>query len=134
MTHLVRTRQVLAFLGVVFCAVASIGFILGTLHDEWSWFKAALGVFMLGQAFQWFAFSRHLAGMRRRTGMSMGQAFMVACATRGIAGGLVIVGALSSLERVFGLIVAYGAFCWVWLQGWVLLRLWKEPDAPSSAP
>jgi uncharacterized membrane protein len=132
--RLVRTRRILAFLGVMLCAVMGIGLIIGTLHDRWAWFKAAMGVYMLGQAFRWFGFSRYLAGIRQRSGMSMGRAFKVMIATHVVAGGLVIVGALSSLERVFGLIVAYGAFCWIWLYGWFLMRLWKESLDPSPAP
>ena len=133
MTHQVRTRQVLALLGVMLCAVMGIGLIILTLHDRWAWFNAAMGVYMLGQAFRWFGISRHLAAIRQWSGMSMSRAFKVMLATHVVAGGLVIIGALSSLERVFGLTVAYGAFCWIWLYGWFLMRLRKEPLDPSSA-
>ena len=135
--RLVRTRRALAFLGVVFCGVIGIGLIIGTLHDRWAWFGAAMGVYMIGIAFQWFAFSRHLAVIRRRSGVSIGRAFKVMLATHVIAGGLVIVGALSSLERVFGLMVGYAAFCWIWFWGWFLKRLWKEQlkePQDASAP
>jgi hypothetical protein len=120
----------------VFFVVIGVGMIVNTLHDKWAWFGAALGVYMLAQAFRRFAFSRHLAGMRQRLGVSMVRALMLALATEGVAGGLAIVGALSSLERVFGLIVAYGVFCYVWMQGWIVMRLWKErhdPYDPASA-
>ena len=132
--RLVRTRRVLAFLGAMLCAVMGIGLIIGTLHDRWAWFKAAMGVYMVGQAFRWFGFSRHLASTRQRSGMSTGRAFAVMLAMHVVAGGLVIVGALSSLERVFGFIVAYGALWWIGLYGWLLMRLGKEPLDPSSTP
>jgi hypothetical protein len=110
----VRTREVLALLSVVFFAVVGIGLIVGSRHERWVWFEVALGVFMLGQAFRRLAFSRHLTDTRQRLGVSMLRGYKLACATHVVAGGLVIVGALISLERVFGLIVAFGAFCWVW--------------------
>ena len=129
MTQLrVRAREVFALLSVFFFAVVGIGLIVGSVYERWVWFEAALGVVMLGQASRRLAFSRYLMGTRQRLGVSMARGFKLTCATHVLAGGFVIVGALFSLERVFGLIVAFGAFCWVWAWGWVLAHSaeWKN--------
>ena len=128
--------KVLALLSAIFFAVVGIVLIVGSLYRRWMWFEGALGVFMLGQAFRRFAFSLHLTDARQRLRVSTSRGYQLWCATHVVAGGLVIVGALISLERVFGLIVAFGAFCWVWAWTWVIAHSgrWREPHDIPSAP
>lgn len=111
-------------------AAAGTVVLVSSASSRWAWFGTALGVFMYAQAVQRLAVSRHLQRVRQRVGLSRVRVFQLTWAAYIVIGGLVIVGALRTLERTFGVIVAYAGFCWIWIWGWALSRSseWTEPE------
>jgi hypothetical protein len=106
-------RTALALVQVLFLTTVGVGLLL---LRPWSWFWAAGGLVLFSQAVLSFGVSRHLAPVRRRVGLSTARSLQVMCATKVGAGVFAFVGALTSLDRAFGIIVAFGAFSWIW--GW----------------
>ena len=80
--------------------------------SERSWFTAGLGVFLLGQVSRRVLLWRQRRDKLRRVSPSVVRAFRTAFAAYVVAGGLVAIGGLTSLERGFGLIVAFAGLSW----------------------
>jgi len=124
-------REVLALLWLAALLFVCIPLI--TLSGRWAWFKAALAVLMLGQALGHLSISPNLTRSRRWLGLSLWQGERLKALAYAVAGAVAMLGALISLPLVFGVIVAYGAFCWVWIWGWFLVqfRACGEPIPPT---
>jgi len=113
---------------------AGIGLVGGSLTDRWPWFTSALGLFMLGLAAKWFGTAASLASIRERTGMSVTASLRAMAAFYICAGVLTAIGAFT-LDRAFGLIVAFAAGGWSILWGSMLARIRKlaQPTAANVA-
>jgi len=97
----------------------------------WWWFKAAGGFVLYARAFSGLEFSQGLNPVRRWLRLPLGRGLQLMYSAYVVAGGLTVIGALSSLERAFGLIVAFGAFSFAWIWG-CLLRESLRPESPPS--
>ena len=84
-----------------------------TPRRHW-WFWGACGVFVIGSRLLPVTSNRYLGPLVRW--LSLTDAVLAMCGANVIAGILALVGALVTLPRAFGLIVAVGAFAWTW--GW----------------
>ena len=127
-------RVTLQLFIIALLLTAGIGLVSMSFTDRSPWFTAGLGLFMVGQAVKRFGVSPSLASMRQRTGMSVKMGLRATAVLYVCAGALVAVGGLMTLERAFGLIVAFAAVSWSWAWGWVLMRssAWFEPSAPTQ--
>jgi hypothetical protein len=124
-------RRLFAALIAVLCLAVGIG--LFALPDL-SWFRAAMGVFMFGQALRWISLDPGLARVRDRIGISSVRGFHVMAAAYVLAGVLAVVGALTSLERMFGLIVTAvtGMWIWFWVRAFQVARRSTESERDAS--
>jgi hypothetical protein len=124
--------QVIALLWVALYLFGCVALI--TLSERWNWFVAAVGVLLLGQAVGQFAMNAHLTRIGRCLGVSFWRAYRLKLLANVLSGTLAMIGALITLDRAFGLIVAFGAFCWVWFWGCLLVqfRHLNEPCLPAS--
>jgi hypothetical protein len=132
-------REVIALLWValnLWVAVGLFGYV-AAVHTvrRWNWFIAAVGVLVLGQALGHLALSEHLSRSRRWLGLTFWRAFRLKMLAYVTSGALVMIGALISLDRAFGLIVAFGAFCWMWIWGCILVQFgrYEEPAPPDGS-
>ena len=127
-------RDVMALVWVAFYIFGCIALII-TMSARWAWFKAAVATFMLGRALGYLALNPHFTRSRGWLGLSFTRGYRLQMCCYVIAGGVAMIGALISLPLAFGLIVAFGAFCWVWLWGCLLMqsRHWTE-SCPAASP
>jgi hypothetical protein len=107
--------------------------VLFPLSERWNWFIAAVGVLVLGQALGHLAISQHLSRIRRWLRLTFWRAYRLKMLAYLMSGVLVMIGALISLDRAFGLIVALGAFCWMWIWGCLLVQFgcYEKPAPPG---
>ena len=100
----------------------------------WWWFKAALAFVLYARIFSGLEFSQGLTSVRRWLRLPEGRALQLMYGAYGLAGVLTAIGALSSLELAFGLIVTFAAVSWTWLWGYMLRQLLgSSRHHPSSS-
>jgi hypothetical protein len=121
-----------ATLMLVFYIVAGTCLVLMTAR--WWWFRAALGLYMYGRALSSLAFSDSLDRLRRVMRLHPVSGMRLMFATYALAGIAAIVGALVSLDRAPGLIVAFFALCWAWGWGWTLRQSLQSLDDGAQQP
>jgi hypothetical protein len=128
-------RTGVAFLTVALLATTGLCLIGASYSDRWLWFKAGLGVFMIGQAARSFVFSRALAAIRQRASVSPALGLRTMCIANVGSGGLFIVGAVTSLAWVLGLIVAIASLSWSFVWGWIFVHYgnWVAPAGNDMA-
>jgi hypothetical protein len=123
-------REVVALLwvaGYLFVCITLI-----TLSGPRAWFSTALAMFMLGQALGHLSISPNLTRSRKWLGLPLSQGYRLKVLVYVVAGLLAMLGALTSLSPAFGLIVAFGAFCWVCVWVWILVQF--QPSKASYRP
>ena len=99
----------------------------------WWWFKAAAALVLYARIFSGLEFSQGLNSVRRWLRLPQGRALQLMYGAYVLAGVLTAIGALSSLELAFGLIVTFGAVSWTWFWGWMLRELLgSNQSRPSS--
>ena len=127
-------REVIAllWLALILCGCVAVLF---PLSERWNWFIAAVGVMVMAQALGHLAISQHLSRSRRWLRLSFWRAYRLMMLAYLLSGVFVMIGALVSLDRAFGLIVAFGAFCWVWGWGCLLVQFgrYEEPAPPDGS-
>jgi hypothetical protein len=109
----------------LFSAVLALGLVATALVSGASgWPLAALGCFMAGVSARHVAVGRALKGAGPRDGTAVPArrlALMRASfAAYALSGAITIVGALLTLSRAPGLLLAFAALCWTWMEGWAL--------------
>lgn len=88
-----------------------------------SWFMAALGFLMYGEALRWISWQSYFSAIRRGLRLSQMGAMRLRAMTHVLAGGLFLIGAITSFRLAFAAIVAVVALSWMWLQGYVVWNL-----------
>jgi hypothetical protein len=125
-------REGIALLWLAFWLFSCLALIMAA--GRWWWFRVALGIWMLGRALGQLAINPHLTRSRQWLGLSSRSGYGLQMCCYVIAGGVAMVAAFMSLPLAFGLIVAFGAFCWVclWVRILVQFQPWKAPCTPAS--
>ena len=124
----------MAFGALIFAFHILVGTCLILMTGRWWWFKAALGLYMYGRALSSLAFSESLDHLRRLTRLSPAAGTHLMFATYALAGIAGVVGALASLDRALGLIVAFFAFSWTWAWGLALRDSLRSADDRAQEP
>jgi len=127
-------REALSLLLVVVYLLL-FGIVVFTV-SHWNHWTPVAGVAMLMQVCRHWAFSAHLTRSRQWLGLSSEralQAYFFGYMTMGIVG---FFDGLMVLTWPFGLIVAFAAFWFAWMWGWIAMRysrmLKSVPSPPST--
>jgi hypothetical protein len=98
------------------------------------WWGAVLALVMYAQAFKSLGLSESLRSFRDRMRLSGIRCLQLFCGAYSLAGAVACVGALVSLPRAVGLIVAFGAFSFSWFWGYGLRELLRSTGHGEPGP